>query len=69
MTNFEKAQTMNIDEFAEFLNEGRRVCFGCRHRFEPYSCVGKPCVDEIKKWLESEAVNLESGGSGADAKK
>lgn len=58
MTNFEKAQTMNIDEFAEFLNEGRHVCFGCRHRFEPYTCIGIPCVDEIKKWLESEAVTV-----------
>ena len=69
MTNFEKAQAMNIDEFAEFLNEGKRVCFGCRHRFEPYSCVDKSCVDEIRTWLCAQAVNLESGGSGADAKK
>lgn len=58
MTNFEKVQTMNIDEFAEFLNKGKHVCFGCRHYFAPYTCVNKSCVDGIKKWLESEAVTF-----------
>ena len=58
MTNFEKAQTLNIDEFAQFLDDGRRVCFGCRHYFAPYTCINKSCVGGIKKWLESEAVTV-----------
>ena len=55
MTRFEQIRLMDIDEMAEVINA---KTYGCMFRFGcPCDCgenYPESCVEEIKKWLESE---------------
>lgn len=55
MTRFEQIKLMNVEEMAEAINA--KTC-GCMFRFGcPCDCgedYPESCVEEIKKWLESE---------------
>lgn len=55
MTRFEKIKLMDVEEMAETINA---KTYGCMFRFGcPCDCgdnYPESCVEEIKKWLESE---------------
>ena len=51
MNNREKLVTMSNEELAEILSNGVDPCRFCIDD----SCGQKTCVDNIKRWLESEA--------------
>ena len=56
MTRFEQIKLMDVEEMAEAINART---YGCMFRFGcPCDCgeyyIPKSCVEEIKKWLESE---------------
>ena len=59
MTNYEKIKNMSIDETANFIVDNDLLCSTCAFFDEKGNCrcsIGLMCVDGIKKWLESEAV-------------
>ena len=55
MTRFEQIKLMSVEEMAEAINA---KTYGCMFRFGcPCDCgedYPESCVEEIKKWLESE---------------
>ena len=55
LTRFEKIKLMSIEEMAQVINA---KTYGCMFRFGcPCDCgenYPESCVEEIKKWLESE---------------
>ena len=51
MTNREKLATMSNEDLAEILSKLGDSCRLCIDD----SCGQKTCVDNIKRWLESEA--------------
>lgn len=59
MTRFEQIKLMDVEEMAQAIND---KTYGCVFRFGcPCDCgenYPKSCVEEIRKWLESEVEEI-----------
>ena len=56
ITNYERIKSMSVEKMAQRIND---KTYGCLCRFGcPCDCgefnIPESCVDEIKKWLETE---------------